>query len=72
MPQTIKSLHLKLPKTELDLAMFGLYLFIYGGKDQIQKKTANDFFFLVLYNNRYMQPNSRTLEVEVEIVVWLP
>lgn len=45
MPQTIKSLHLKLPKTELDLAMFGLYLFMYGGKDQIQKKTANDLFF---------------------------
>lgn len=43
MLQTIKSLHLKLSGTKLGFAMYRLYHFIYGGKDQIEQKTANDF-----------------------------
>lgn len=36
MPQTIKSLHLKLSKTGLGFVVHGLYLFMYGEKDQTQ------------------------------------
>lgn len=47
MLQAIKSLHLKLLKTELGFAMYGLYLFIKNY--QLQQKTGNELPSLQLY-----------------------
>lgn len=58
-PRTIKSLHLKLSKTELGFAMYRLSLSHIDERIKSNRKLQM-IFFLVLYSNRYICSNSRT------------